>query len=262
MAIEFSGSSENVTVTSISEAGNWTVAFNVKRTASGNNLYYAFGPGPGSTGLSVGGIYSAPDNEMVFYDGTNVLFGDSALGQDTWYHVGLVNAASTYTFYLNGVADGGGAADDVDIDNTMIIGERSDLVGGTEFKGLLANMAIWGTDLSAAEMAQVAAGGGFPVLWMPLTVDPANLTAYWPMMDKAAGTTVTNGSMRDVSVNGNHSASQENTPTFEAALISTLGAGPISVITAAAAAVGHPTMRRWGGVPHMTPGPVLAGRSW
>lgn len=25
---------------------------------------------------------------------------------------------------------------------------------------------------------------------------------------------------------------------------------------------GQPTMRRWGGVPHMTPGPVLAGRSW
>lgn len=26
--------------------------------------------------------------------------------------------------------------------------------------------------------------------------------------------------------------------------------------------VGQPTMRRWGGVPHMMPGPVLAGRSW
>ena len=25
---------------------------------------------------------------------------------------------------------------------------------------------------------------------------------------------------------------------------------------------GHPTMRRWGGVPHMTPGPVTAGRTW
>ena len=25
---------------------------------------------------------------------------------------------------------------------------------------------------------------------------------------------------------------------------------------------GQPTMRRWGGVPHMSPGPVLAGRSW
>ncbi len=31
---------------------------------------------------------------------------------------------------------------------------------------------------------------------------------------------------------------------------------------AAAVLSGHPTMRRWGGVPHMTPGPVLAGRSW
>ena len=28
------------------------------------------------------------------------------------------------------------------------------------------------------------------------------------------------------------------------------------------AAGGHPTMRRWGGVPHMTPGPILPGRSW
>ncbi len=31
---------------------------------------------------------------------------------------------------------------------------------------------------------------------------------------------------------------------------------------AAPPAAGHPTMRRWGGVPHMTPGPVLAGRTW
>lgn len=30
----------------------------------------------------------------------------------------------------------------------------------------------------------------------------------------------------------------------------------------AVAVAGHPAMRRWGGVPHMTPGPVLAGRSW
>ena len=34
------------------------------------------------------------------------------------------------------------------------------------------------------------------------------------------------------------------------------------VYAAAVAAAGHPTMRRWGGIPHMTPGPVLAGRSW
>jgi len=30
----------------------------------------------------------------------------------------------------------------------------------------------------------------------------------------------------------------------------------------AAGGAGHPTMRRWGGVPYMMPGPVLAGRSW
>ena len=28
------------------------------------------------------------------------------------------------------------------------------------------------------------------------------------------------------------------------------------------APTGNPAMRRWGGVPHMTPGPVTAGRSW
>lgn len=30
----------------------------------------------------------------------------------------------------------------------------------------------------------------------------------------------------------------------------------------AAAVTGHPTMRRWGGVPYMTPGAALSGRSW
>lgn len=39
--------------------------------------------------------------------------------------------------------------------------------------------------------------------------------------------------------------------------------GRRSVYAAAVApAVGQPTMRRWGGIPHMTPGPALAGRSW
>lgn len=33
-------------------------------------------------------------------------------------------------------------------------------------------------------------------------------------------------------------------------------------VAAAAAAAGHPTMRRWGGVPYLNPGPVRRGRSW
>ncbi len=36
----------------------------------------------------------------------------------------------------------------------------------------------------------------------------------------------------------------------------------VSETQAAAPPGGQPTMRRWGGVPHMTPGPVAAGRSW
>ena len=39
----------------------------------------------------------------------------------------------------------------------------------------------------------------------------------------------------------------------------TAGLPPVVEVAGAA---GQPTMRRWGGVPHMLPGPVLAGRSW
>ena len=39
-------------------------------------------------------------------------------------------------------------------------------------------------------------------------------------------------------------------------------ANGVQVSETTVAADGQPTMRRWGGIPHMRPGPVLAGRSW
>jgi len=119
-------------------------------------------------------------------------------------------------------------------------------------------MALWNAVLTPADVALLYAGG-LAVHRMPLAVSVAP-TAYWPMNDGADGTEAT-PTLFDHTGNG-HTGTDVGDPQWVAWPVAVLGAGPLSVLAVAAAAAGHPTMRRWGGVPHMVPGPARAGRSW
>lgn len=108
-------------------------------------------------------------------------------GTGVWMHAGavFVNTASRFA-YLDGVAgaentstrDPGAAS----WDYVALAARNSTSIGGF-FNGKVAEAAIWNADLTAAEMAQLAAG------FSPIMVRPQSLVFYAPLFGRngAAG---------------------------------------------------------------------------
>jgi hypothetical protein len=98
-----------------------------------------------------------------------------------WHHAGGVWASSASRIaYLNGVA----ATEDttsktVTMDRTLI-GARINTTAGVFMDGDVAEAAIWGAALTAAEMASLADGIA------PTAVRPDSLVGYWPLIGRAS----------------------------------------------------------------------------
>lgn len=106
---------------------------------------------------------------------TDIIVGATTVTTAAWHHV--AGYASTRTrVFLDGVQDGD-KAQSFPIGDTaanFAIGVRSDGTTGP-FDGLIAEVAVWNTQLSDAEIAALAKGV------CPLLVRPKNLAAYYPL---------------------------------------------------------------------------------
>jgi hypothetical protein len=110
----------------------------------------------------------------------------------TWHH-----AAATFTSdssrkaYLDGSGTTNATASSATTGLDCIYLGNTPLLGA-DFTGLLAHVAVWDVALSDGDISSLAAGAN------PLTIDPTNLIAYWPLTaddDDDVGTnhlTVTN----------------------------------------------------------------------
>ncbi len=170
---------------------------------------------------------------------------------NTWAHICAVfTGDADRDIYVNGgnVVNDTGNETWGGSSNVTNFGRRVRATQDRYWSGRLAEIGIWNVALTAANVASLGAG------FIPLMVRPDALVTYampfWgpgsnaDEYDYIGGLTFTEGGT---------SPEADHCPII-------YPAGPISVLLAAAA--GQPTMRRWGGVPYMAPGPRIQGRTW
>lgn len=125
-------------------------------------------------------------------------FSTGTLTSGSWSHVaGVVSSSANHVAYLNGTA---GTADTTDVapggPDTVTVGGL--VIGGSRVSyagGDIAEVAIWDTNLSGAQVSSLASGA------LPSTI-PTGLVGYWkitgtnsPELDSTAGA-------RDLTVSG------------------------------------------------------------
>lgn len=136
--------------------------------------------GPSSQGTILGKNYLG--FELAIYEGklggyfgsSTGIGGAATLSTGVWYSAAIRRSGTTIQLYLNGVADGAsatssGSASEIGV--PFYVGKRH---GGTPFyfDGRVAEVALYNTALTVAEIAAYAAGVS------PLKIRPQNLKAY------------------------------------------------------------------------------------
>jgi len=101
-------------------------------------------------------------------------------GGNVWYHAcGIEYASNSRAVFMNGANKGTNSTDLSPANaDRLSIGVRGDSTPSGYMSGLLAEIALWNTDLTDAEVAILADG------FSPLFVRPANLVAYWPLIGR------------------------------------------------------------------------------
>ena len=130
--------------------------------------------------------FSEPTDALRFMStagGTSVIaITSSGYSAGVWSHAcGVGRSATSRDVYLNGGSKGSNATNSTPagLDNTTI-GVRTHTSDGVRMAGLIAEVAIWSTDLSDAEVAILADG------YSALFVQPASLVAYWPIIGRTS----------------------------------------------------------------------------
>jgi len=128
------------------------------------------------------GFTSSALAAMTYHSAWAVALSTDDYADDAWNHgVFVFAAAADRRVYLDGTNKGTDSTSQTPspINNVMIGGRE--LAGPTGlFPGKVAHVAIWNVALSDSEAAQLAAGAN------PLTIQAANLVAYWPMVENGA----------------------------------------------------------------------------
>jgi hypothetical protein len=131
---------------------------------------------PFSTGST--GIWIKSTGAMAYYQNATAIIdpGSTTISASTWYHVAMTCASGgNVTGYINGVSDGTHAFDNT---SNAVSGAYAGLDGSVNnyyFNGYLADVAMWTTALTAAQVAQLAAG------MRPSDVQAPSLQLWWPL---------------------------------------------------------------------------------
>ena len=164
----FTGLSDNITLIAwvepdaIVDAGaNWYPAYVVielrTETSAGTHVPFCFGIE--SSKISLGVTDNHLTNDERVQSSTN-------LTVDAWQQIAVTISGDDYIFYLNGIADGNGtfstSTGDRSVGATicnLIIGVRTgntgSTVSGQSFDGAIALLPVFGTTLSASQIASI-----------------------------------------------------------------------------------------------------------
>ena len=200
-SVDFDGANDYVAVGSGYDLGTLSGWFKSDSTISASspatNLVGFAGvlPYPGACGISFGSIAGAVTNEIIsVYTGDWVYsyaHASNTISTD-WHHVAIRWTGSDYEIYLDGVQvknhDGeyGSATAKSKIAITSFrIGQRND--GQKSFGGLIDEVAIWSTPLSASDTIALYNSG------VPSDLSALSPNGWWRMGDNdgGSGTTIT-----------------------------------------------------------------------
>ena len=115
-----------------------------------------------STNTEVQLYISPADNKVYSWNGSTNVGSTTAIADEVWTHVAMVQSGSNKKFYINGVLDntasqGHGTARPV----TFKIGWTGS--GGEYFKGSISNISVYKTELDAQTISQMAKSRFIPV---------------------------------------------------------------------------------------------------
>ena len=222
LSADLDGTNEYLAVGSSYDLGTLSGWFKSDSTisagSSSTNLVGFVGVAPyaSACGISFGSIAGAVTNEIIsIYTGDWVY--SYAHASDTistdWHHVAIRWTGSDYEIYLDGVQVknhdgeyGSATAKSKIAISSFRIGQRSD--GQKSFGGLIDEVAIWSTPLSASDTIALYNSGA-----------PSNLSAlspngWWRMGENDSGSNgSTIGTVTDQGSGGNN-ATQQNSPTY------------------------------------------------
>lgn len=117
---------------------------------------------------------------------------------------GVITTANSVHIYVNGVETtyktqtNGATATDNSAD-AILIGNSPD--GTRTFDGIIDEIAVWNTVLSAQSIANLANAKGKR---LPLQISPSNLKAYWVLDEEEDGSSADGDTFIDISGNGNN----------------------------------------------------------
>lgn len=198
MALSFNGTSEYLETTSSISAVPLTIAawFNSTSTTAGQTICTVCATG-GSTanrfGLFAGGDATGdPVRAIVGNTGANA---DTTTGYtaNTWHHAaGVFTSNTSRTAYIDGGSAGTNTTSSTPTGvNAIVIGARYASTLGAYFSGSLAEIGVWSTNLSSAEITSLAKG------MSPRFIRPQSLIAYFPLVREKieirSGLTITTG---------------------------------------------------------------------
>jgi len=157
---------------------------------------------------------SCPQGALNFitHDGTTQKSACTTTGLtvDTWNHVAVVFSGgaaidgSTIAFYLNGnllTEDATlNATSSPQNSATVITMGKWSVTSSDLSDGTTGDVAIWDTQLTANEIAQLALSRTKRI---PLQIQKANLKAYWPLDDEEDGSSADADTFLDMTGNGN-----------------------------------------------------------
>ena len=159
----------------------------------------------------------------------------------SWQHIVITIdiANDQIKIYRNGVLDT--TDNHAWTDTTFVLSGTNpdpDMLFSGQFDGVGAECALFNGVLAQAGVDALYAGGSI-VHRMPQAVGGSNLLGYWPLHDGNAGTVVGAAVYpQDFGPSGYHQDAVTATPDWIGTVMSILGAGPLSVMAAAAAATG------------------------
>ena len=171
MARTFNGTSDvikpsiNMTLTGIGTSSAWVRPSN---TTVGDGA--VFGLISGGHSLT---IFAESPGHFAYYDQGGGFTGSATYTINTWYHVAHVVDGVGAKGYVNGVADGSLAGlTTLNATTVYWIGYNNQ---NNFFPGDIADMAVWNTNLTPAEVLALAKGA------RPNMLRQGNLIRWWPI---------------------------------------------------------------------------------
>jgi len=202
-SVDFDGTNDYMAFPEIEFTGDVTCSAWVKTT---DTTAVVVGGAGGDGGSFSNFIYIADD--VVYFAAGNAAYAtltfDASLNNDQWNHIVVVKqSGSNVVGYLNGVLQSG-VSYSATLSNTTTVKYLGRRENGVYFTGLMDEVAIFNSALSAAQVSSIYNGG------KPQSLASYNPVGWWRMGDNDGGT----GSTITDQGSGGNNGTLTNGPSF------------------------------------------------